>query len=272
MHYRPLGRTGLQVSAVSMGTWKSFDVRGTQAADHVRALVTEALRRGVNLFDTAPMYGEAERVLGLALKGRREGIIVATKVLTHDQRSARAQIEESFRKLQVEVIDLMQIHNMAGWQVVTPVLEDYKAKGRIRFLGITDYRTSMFSEMMKAMRTGVFDTIQIPYNLGDREAEREILPLAKQLNLGVLVMTPVCPIFDRDRLLRSLRRQDLSFLHPYGVTTPGQALLKYLLATPTVSTLIPATSRIERVKENTDVAEGPTLPPGVLRRLEGVMQ
>lgn len=272
MQYRTLGRTGLQVSAVGMGTWKSFDVHGTQAIDHVQALVTEALQCGVNLFDTAPMYGEAEKVLGLTLKGRRDNVIIATKVLMHDQRSAQAQIEESFRKLQIEVIDLMQIHNMAGWQTVTPVLQDYKAEGRIRFLGITDYRTSMFPEMMRAMRTGAFDTIQIPYNLGDREAEREILPLAKQLNLGVLVMTPICPIFDRNRLLRVLQRQDLSFLHPYSVTTPGQALLKYLLANSAVSTLIPATSRIERVKENTAITEGSTLPNDVIQRLEGVMQ
>jgi len=271
MQYRTLGRTGLQVSTVGMGTWKSFDVSGPQESDHVHALVTEALRCGVNLFDTAPMYGEAERVLGLALKGRREGVIIATKVLMHDQRSARAQIEESFRKLQVDVIDLMQIHNMAGWQTVAPVLEDYKTKGRIRFLGITDYRTSMFSEMMKAMRTGVFDTIQIPYNLGDREAEREILPLAQQLNLGVLIMTPICPIFDRNRLLRVLQRQDLSFLHSHGVTTPGQALLKYVLANAAVSTAIPATSRIERVQENTDTGEGPPLPHDVLHRLEGMI-
>lgn len=271
MHYRTLGRTGLNVSTIGMGTWKSFDVHGEREIDHVHALVTEALRRGVNLFDTAPMYGEAERVLGLALKGRRDGVLIATKVLMHDARSARGQIEESFRKLQVEVIDLMQIHNMAGWQTVAPVLEEYKAKGRIRFLGITDYRTSMFPEMIKAMRTGVFDTIQVPYNVGDREATREILPVAQQLNLGVLVMTPICPIFDRNRLLRGLQRHDLSFLHPYGVTTPGQALLKYVLANTTVSAAIPATSRIERVQENTTIAEGLAFPHEVLRRLEGIL-
>jgi len=272
MQYRTLGRTGLQVSAVSMGTWKSFDVHGQSSVDHVYQLVTEALRGGVTLFDTAPMYGEAERVLGLALRGRREGVSVATKVLAHDRRSAQAQIEESFRKLQVDVIDLMQIHNMTGWQAVTPVLEQYKTKGRIGFLGITDYRTSMFPEMMRAMRTGVFDTIQIPYNLGDREAEREILPLAKELNLGVLAMTPLCPIFDRGRLLRALQRQDLSFLRRYGITTPGQALLKYLLANPKVSTLLPATSKLERVRENTTVADGPVLPQSELHRLEGMLR
>jgi len=272
MQYRTLGRTGLQISSVSMGTWRSFDVRGAKEIDHVHALVTEALQCGVNLFDTAPMYGEAEQVLGLALKGRREGVLIATKVLCQDQRSARTQIEESLRKLQVDVIDLMQIHNMAGWQAVTPVLEEYKAKGRIRFIGITDYRTSMFSEMMRAMRTGAFDTIQIPYNLGEREAEQAIVPLAKQLNLGVLVMTPLCPIFDRNRLLRALQRPDLSFLCPYGITTPGQALLKYLLANPAVSTLLPATARLERVKENCETADGPALPQDMLRRLEDLIR
>jgi aryl-alcohol dehydrogenase-like predicted oxidoreductase len=272
MQYRTLGRTGLQASAVGMGTWKSFDVHGPKEIEHVNQLVTEALRCGVNLFDTAPMYGEAERVLGLALRGRRDGVIVATKVLADDRRAAQAQIEESFRKLQVDVIDLMQIHNLAAWQDVTPVLEQYKAKGRIRFLGITDYRTNMFPELMRAMQTGVFDTIQIPYNLGDREAEREVLPLACALNLGVLVMTPLCPMFDRTRLLRALQRHDLSFLRPYGVLTPGQALLKYLLANAGVASLLPATAKLARVQENTAVADGPPLPQPVLRQLASLMR
>lgn len=271
MEYRTLGRTGLQVSTVSVGTWKSFDVRDPREIEHVHAMVTEALRRGVNLFDTAPMYGAAENVLGEVLKGRRKDVIVATKVLAYDQRSARTLIEESFRKLQVEVIDLMQIHNMSAWQEVTPVLEEYKTKGRIRFLGITDYRTSAFPEMMQAMQTGKFDTIQVPYNLGDREADREIIPLAKQLNLGVLVMTPIAPIFDRNKLLQLLQRQDLSFLAPYGVSTPGQALLKYALAHPDISALLPATSRLERVTENTHSADGPALPPEARRQLEGML-
>ena len=256
---------------VSMGTWKSFDVRGPQEVERVHMLVTEALRCGVNLFDTAPMYGVAENILGEVLKGRRRDVIVATKVLAYDQRSARTLLEESFRKLQVDVIDLMQIHNMSAWQDITPILEEYKAKGRIRFLGITDYRTSMFPEMMQAMRTGKFDTIQIPYNLGDREAEREIIPLARQLNIGVLVMTPISPIFDRNRLLRPLQNQDLAFLAPHGVFTPGQALLKYALANPDIATLLPATSRLERVTENAQSADGPVLSHDVLRRLERML-
>jgi aryl-alcohol dehydrogenase-like predicted oxidoreductase len=271
MQYRTLGRTGLEVSTVSMGTWKSFDVRGAKEIEGVHALVTEALRCGVNLFDTAPMYGAAENVLGEVLKGRRKNVIVATKVLAYDQRSARTLIEESFRKLQVDVIDLMQIHNMSAWQEVTPILEEYQAKGRIRFLGITDYRTTMFPEMIQAMRTGKFDAIQIPYNLGEREAEQAIIPLAKQLNIGVLVMTPIAPIFARNKLLQPLQRQDLTFLRPYGVSTPGQALLKYALANPDVASLLPATSRLERVTENAQSADGPVLSHDARRRLEGML-
>ena len=268
MQYRTLGRTGLRVSAVSMGTWNSFDVRGERNIEQVARLVTEALACGVNLFDTAPMYGEAESVLGRALRGRREGVLIATKVLASDRQSAQRRIEASFQKLQVEVIDLMQVHNMAAWRAVAPLLEEYKAAGRIRFLGITDYRTSLFPEIMTAMQTDLFDTIQIPYNIGERAAERAILPLAKQCNMGVLIMTPLCPIFNRSQLLRVLQQHDLSFLEPYGVTTPGQALLAYLLAKSEDTVLLPATSRLERVRENATAGEIAALPQRAVRQLE----
>lgn len=268
MQYRTLGRTGLRVSAVSMGTWKAFDVRGERPIEHVGRLVTEALACGVNLFDTAPMYGEAESVLGRVLQGRREGVVIATKVLASNRTSAQRLIEVSFQKLQVEVIDLMQIHNMAAWRTVAPLLEEYKAAGRIRFLGITDYRTSMFPEMMTAMQTGIFDTIQIPYNVGEREAEQAILPLAQQCNMGVLIMTPLCPIFHRSQPLQVLQRHDLSFLEPYGATTPGQALLAYLLAKSEDAVLLPATSRLERVRENTTAGEIAALPQQAIAQLE----
>ncbi len=268
MQYRTLGRTGLRVSAVSMGTWKAFDVHGEKNIEHVGRLVTEALACGVNLFDTAPMYGEAEGVLGRVLRGRREGVVIATKVLASNRTAAQRLIEASFQKLQVEVIDLMQIHNMAAWRTVAPLLEEYKAAGRIRFLGITDYRTSMFPEMMTAMQTGIFDTIQIPYNIGEREAEQAILPLAQQRNMGVLIMTPLCPIFHRSQLLHILQRHDLSFLEPYGVTTPGQALLAYLLAKSEDAVLLPATSRLERVQENTTAGEIAALSQQAIGQLE----
>ena len=271
MEYRTLGRTGLRVGELGMGTWQTFDVSGKSADAHCGHIAGEALGRGVNFYDTAPMYGEAERVLGLALEKRRGEALIATKVLEHSASSALASIERSFKLLRTDVIDLLQIHNLASWRKVTPVLKKLQAEGRVRYLGITDYQVSKYPEMMEAMRTGDFDTIQIPYHLGERTCRREILPLARELGMGVIVMTPVAPIFNRNLLLGPLSRADLSFLEPYGVRTPGQALLKYLLSDPAVSTLIPATSKVERVAENAAVSDGKPLPPEICERIEGLV-
>ena len=266
-----LGRTGLQVGEIGMGTWQTFDVKGKSAEAHCGQIANEALNRGYNFFDTAPMYGEAERVLGLALEKRRGECLIATKVLERNARSARASIERSFDLLRTDVIDLLQIHNMAGWRNITPVLQSFQREGRIRYIGITDYRVNNFPEMMEAMRTGDFDTIQIPYHLGERTCRKQILPLAREMNMGVIVMTPVAPLFNRNLLLGPLSRTDLSFLEPHGVHTPGQALLKYLLSDPDVSTLIPATSKVERVAENGAVSDGKRLPPEICERLEHLL-
>jgi diketogulonate reductase-like aldo/keto reductase len=167
------------------------------------------------------MYGEAERVLGLVLEKRRGEALIATKVLEHSASSALASIERSFKLLRTDVIDLLQIHNLAAWRKVTPALKKLQAEGRVRYLGITDYQVSKYPEMMEAMRTGDFDTIQIPYHLGERTCRRKVLPLARELGMGVIVMTPVAPLFNRDLLLGPLSRADLSFLKPYGGAHPG---------------------------------------------------
>ncbi|HJP12862.1 MAG TPA: aldo/keto reductase [Nitrospinota bacterium] len=270
MEYRTLGRTGLRVSELGMGTWQTFDVRGRAAVGHCGRIAGEALGLGVNFFDTAPMYGEAERVLGKALEGAGEALI-ATKVLEHSEAAARASIERSFKLLRTDVIDLVQIHNLASWRMAAEVLKSYQREGRIRYIGITDYSVAKYPAMIEAMRTGDFDTVQIPYNLGERTCRGEILPLARELGIGVIVMTPVAPLFGRNLLLGPLSRADLSFLEPYGVRTPGQALLKYLFSDPAVSTVIPATSKIERVAENAAVSTGEPFPPEICERLEELL-
>lgn len=271
MEYRTLGRTGLRVGEIGMGTWQTFDVPGRSGSAHCARIVEEALNHGYNFFDSAPMYGEAERVLGLALEKRRGEALIATKLLESSARAARASIERSFKLLRTDVIDLFQIHNMAGWREVTPILQAFQAEGRIRHIGITDYRVSNYPEVLEAMRTGDFDTVQIPYHLGERTCREEVLPLAREMNLGVIVMTPIAPIFNRSLLLGPLSRADLSFLEPYGVRTPGQALLKYLLADPAVSAIIPATGKVERVAENAAASSGEPLPPEVCERLERLL-
>ncbi len=270
MEYRTLGRTRLRVSELGMGTWQTFDVTGRAADEHCGRIAGEALRLGVNFFDSAPMYGESERVLGMALEGAGDAFI-ATKVLEHSEAAVRASIECSFKLLRTDVIDLFQIHNLASWRMAAQVLKSYRREGRIRFIGITDCNVAKYPEMIEAMRTGDFDTIQIPYHRGERTCRREILPLARGLGIGVIVMTPLAPIFNRNLLLGPFSRADLTFLKPYGVQTPGQALLKYVLSDPAVSTVIPATSKVERVAENAAVSNGELFPPEIRERLENLL-
>ena len=290
MRYRTLGRTGLRVSEVGMGTLEAFDVPPGRQEDHCRLLVDVALARGCNFFDTAPAYGSSERVLGLALAGRRAGAILATKVRESGPAAARASIERSFEHLRTEALDLLQVHNMAGWREVLPVLEEYREQGRVRFLGLTYYERESEPEVLAAMRTGRFDAVQVPCWLGETSCRERVLPLAEEMGLGVIAMRPVARV--RARLARRRRRsspwaylryalsragrggfgpigqKEARALEAQGAGTLAQALIKYVLADPRVSTVIPATGRIERVAENAAAGEGDPLTPEAIRELE----
>ena len=255
---RVLGRTGCQVSEIACGTYKTFDLAGAAGQAKVAALMQANLAQGVNLFDSAPMYGLSEENIGHAVaSGRLKADaleadagppLIATKVLQHDAAGARRQIAQSFEALGIEAnrgrIDLLQIHNMAGWRSVLPLLAELKAQGRIGATGVTHYDPGAFGEIEQAMRTGQADVIQIPWNLMERRVEQRLIPLARDLNLGVLVMTPICPLFSRSGLLAKLKGVDLSPWKALGVTDAGSLCLKYLLSKHPGAVLLPATSRL----------------------------
>ncbi len=272
MEYRILGRTGLRVSEVACGTYRSFD----QGPDPVAALMQANLDVGANLFDSAPMYGRSEASIGGAMRSgklnpRGQDPLIATKVLQHDLAGAKRQIANSCDAIGGR-IDVLQIHNMAGWQAILPHLAELKAAGRIRATGVTHYDPGAFGAMEQAMRTGQADLIQIPYNLQERSAEQRILPLARELNLGILVMTPIQPIFRRSALLGALRGLDLVPYREFGVTDTGGLCLKYLLSKAPDVVLLPATSRAERVRSNAAVSGTPPLPPELIRQLEAAVR
>ena len=271
MNNRVLGRTGWQVSEISCGTYDSFDAPGDRGRRQVLALMRENLAAGVNLFDSAPMYGMSEANIGFAVPqlsaSGMADYLVATKVLQSDRKGAIDQIERSFRVLGGR-IDLLQIHNMAGWRKVLPYLVELKAEGRIRATGVTDYRHSSFGDIEAAMVTGDVDVIQIPYNLMEREAESRLIPLARERNIGVLVMTPICPLSRRKELLNRLRGVELLPYQEFGVFDAGGLCLKWLLSKVPEGILLPATSRADRVRSNTAVSGTPNLPPDELWRLE----
>src|SRR3954471_15307593 len=245
---RPLGETsGLTVPAVGMGTWQTLDVRGAQADRGAHAIVREALDSGARFVDSSPMYGEAERVLGEGLGERRAEAQVATKVWTADDDEAERQVQRALRWYGGRV-DLYQVHNLVSWPERLTMLERECDRGAVVAIGATHYSPSAFGELARVMRTGRISAIQIPYNPHEREVEREILPLAEELGIGVVVMRPMGG--GGGLVTRPPADSELEPLREYGVQTWGQALLKWVLSDPRCHVAIPATSRPGRMREN----------------------
>jgi aryl-alcohol dehydrogenase-like predicted oxidoreductase len=253
MEQRALGRTGIAVPAVGMGTWRTFDVQGTALEAERKKVVDVAIDSGATLFDTSPMYGESEDVLAGALGGRRDGVLVADKVWAPDAAEGREQIARALGWYGGR-IDIYQIHNLLAWKTHLPALEKLRDDGQVRVVGATHYEHSAFGDLISLMRTGRIGQIQIPYNANDRVAEQQILPVAEELGIGVLVMRPL----GGGGLVRKSPSPDkLERLARFGVRTWPQALLKWILSDPRVHSVIPATSRPERMRENAEAGAGP---------------
>jgi aryl-alcohol dehydrogenase-like predicted oxidoreductase len=244
---------------VGLGTWKTF--KGD--LDAAKAVVHAALESGVRLFDTSPMYGEAERTLASALGPRRGESIVATKIWTPNPAEARRQLADQLEWF--GGVDLEQVHNLVGWEQYLPWLEAERDQGRIGRLGVTHYASSAFPELARALRTRRFDAVQLPYNPQQRECERRLLPLAAELGIPVLVMVPL----GSGRLVaRPPDSEALEPLRPFGVETWAQALLKWVLSDERVDAVIPATRRPERVRENAAAGKPPWFGPDERRYVE----
>ena len=253
MEQRAFGNSGLTVPAVGMGTWQTLDVRGEREEEARHAVVHAAVEAGITLFDTSPMYGESPRVLADALRADRGRVLVADKVWTPSAGEGREQARRALAWYGGRV-DIYQIHNLVAWREHLPMIEELRANGSVGLIGATHYAHSAFRELMEVMRTGRIQLIQIPCNAADRVVEREVLPLARELGLGVLVMLPL----GSGALVRHApSARELAPLAEFGVTTWAQALLKWILSDPRVHCVIPATRRLERVTENAAAGDPP---------------
>jgi aryl-alcohol dehydrogenase-like predicted oxidoreductase len=258
METRTLGKAALAVPVIGMGTWQTLDVRGARAQANARTIVDHALDAGARFFDSSPMYGEAERVLGQALDGRREAALVATKVWASTVAQGRAQIERALAFFGGRV-DLYQVHNLLSWREQLTMLEAQKSEGRVGSIGATHYSPRAFGELAVVMKSGRVDAVQIPYNPLEREVEREILPLADDLGLGLVVMRP----FAQGPLVagKTPSPSDLAALASFGIRTWPQALLKWILSDPRCHVAIPATSQPARMTENAAAGDPPWFGP-----------
>ncbi len=250
---------------IGLGSWITFNV-GRDAEGRARS--TEVMRKffqlGGRAIDSSPMYGSAQSVIGEALKalGEPKALYSATKVWIADGPAGPKQIEESRRLWGVPRFDLLQVHNLLAWQEHLPVLLEMKAAGRVRYVGITTSEGRRHDEMEQIMRSQPLDFVQLTYSLRDRRAEQRLLPLAQERGIAVIANRP----FEQGSLLRQLQRHPLPpWAGEWQCTSWAQLALKFVISHPAVTCAIPATTRVDHVRENLGTARGP-LPDAAMRR------
>lgn len=264
---KPIPSSGERIPAIGMGTWITFNVGDDPIA---RAQRGEVLRtffaHGGGLIDSSPMYGSAEAVLGdlLAQLGETPGLFAATKVWTSSGDDGPAEIEASRRLWGVERFDLLQVHNLLAWERHLETLFDMKARGRVRYVGITTSHGRRHADLLRVMRDWPVDFVQATYNIVDREVERDILPLAAERGIAFIANRP----YRRGDLINSARRHPLPDWAA-EIDCPHWAafLLKFIVSHPAVTCVIPATSRVDHMRENMAVLHGPVPDPATRRRM-----
>jgi aryl-alcohol dehydrogenase-like predicted oxidoreductase len=237
-----------------LGTWQVLDVHGPQKEEAHHEAVQAALKSDTTLFDSSPIYGGAERVLGDALQNHgRDRATVATKVWTSNDREARRQIENALGFFGGRD-ELYQVHNLVAVQRRLDMLEQLKSEGKVYSIGATHYSRSAFPQLMDVMRSGRVDFVQVPYNALETAVTKEVLPLAQELGLGVICMVPL----GSGRLVRNApSEKELEPFREFGVECWAQALLKFVLSDEGVGCAIPATSSPDRARENARAGEPP---------------
>lgn len=256
---RPIPGTQELIPIIGLGTHLTFDVGMAPAPlRSLRAIVARFAELGGILVDTSPRYGTAESVVGniAAETCVTSRLFWATKIWTTGKAAGIAQIEASQKFLQVDQLDLVQIHNLMEWQVHLTTLQELKSSGRIRYLGITHYHPGALSEIAAILRNYPIDFVQVPYNITIRDAEREVLPLAADLGVAVIINLPL----GHGTLIRTVQGQPLPHLAlELDCHNWAAFLLKFVIAHPAVTCVIPATSDLTHLEINLS-AGNPPLP------------
>ena len=256
MHTRPIPATGALLPVIGLGTWIGFDVGSKPQEKPQRGEVLAALfAGGGSVVDSSPMYGSAEQVVGdlLEEQGTRSKAFLATKVWTSGKQAGIEQMERSMSLLRTSHVDLMQVHNLEDWRTHLPTLRSWKEQGRISYIGVTHYTEAAHPELEQVIRAEPLDFVQFNYSVASRNAEQRLLPLAAELGLAVLINLP----FGGGKLLRSLRTRPLpAWAGEIGCINWNQVLLKFVLAQPAVTCVIPGTSSAAHMRDNAMAGHG----------------
>ena len=254
---RPIPSTGEALPVIGLGTWRAFDV-GTDPATRrpLREVLQLLLDAGGRVIDISPMYGRAEAVTGdlLAELGARPRAFAATKVWTTGRERGIEQMRRSAQLLRTEVIDLVQIHNLVDWRTHLATLRRMKEEGRVRYIGVTHYTTGVLPELARILvgEPGI-DFVQLGYSLATRAPETELLPTAAARGVAVIVNQPL----ERGDLFRRVRGRALpDWAREFDCASWAELFLKYILAEPAVTCVIPATGNPEHMRDNVTAGFG----------------
>lgn len=262
---RSIPKTGETIPAVGLGTWQAFDVAGDAAGTgQAREALKTLIELGGRVIDSSPMYGSAEAVSGELAEelGVKSKLFVATKVWTSGKQAGIRQMEDSMRKLRVERLDLMQVHNLADADTHLATLREWKKAGRVRYVGVTHCNAGAHGELEKYIKPGDIDFVQVNYSLAEPEADRRLLAAAADSRTAVIVNRP----FAEGAMFARVRNKALpEWAKEAGCATWAQFFLKWILAHPAVTCVIPGTRNAKHVADNLGAAAGP-LPDDAMRR------
>jgi diketogulonate reductase-like aldo/keto reductase len=263
MNTRAIPSTGEKLPVIGMGTWQTFDVRPKEAAP-MELILQAFVELGGKVLDSSPMYGRSEEMAGYMIGkfGLRDKLFVATKVWTTGKDEGIRQMESSMEKLKARPIDLMQVHNLQDVATHLDTLRGWKKEGLVRYLGITHYTAGQHAAVEKLLETEKLDFVQINYSVGEREAEKRLLPLARDRGVAVIANRP----FAGGELIKGLVKKPLpDWAKETGSDSWAQLLLKWVVSHPAMICAIPATSKIDHLRDNMKAGLG-TMPDEEMRK------
>ena len=257
MMTRPIPKTGERLPVIGLGTWQTFDVGAAKSArEPLKEVLREFVRLGGSVVDSSPMYGRSESVTGdlAAELGVRKQLFFATKVWTTGREAGIRQMEESFKRLRVARLDLLQVHNLVDYRTQLATLRLWKEQGRVRYIGVTHYTESAYDELARVLANEELDFVQLNYSIAEHAAENRLLPLASDKRIAVLVNRPLAA----GGLFSRVRGKPLPvWSKEIGCASWAQFFLKFVVSHPAVTCAIPATSKVEHLLENMKAALEP---------------
>ena len=262
---KAIPNSGELLPVIGMGTSRTFDV-GDDAG--IRTQLAKVLQSffdlGGALIDSSPMYGNAEQVTGELLKNinNKDALFAATKVWTWGKQAGIEQMQRSSQRMGVKVFDLMQIHNLRDWQVHLATLKQWKAEGKVRYIGITTSHGRFHDELEVILESEPFDFVQFSYNIDNREVEQRLLPIAQERGIATLINRP----YARGALFGKTKGQALpGWAREFDCQSWGQFFLKFVVSHPAVTCVIPATSKPHHMLDNMGAGFG-RLPDAAMRK------